>query len=110
MSNAAPKPAKQAAKALKNPLKAARDVSGYTEMKKQQEAQQQKADAAAAAAEERNVAAEKGISGAEEKKRQAALEAARGRSAGRRARGGARGYRSLLAPAGDDTGTSLSGR
>lgn len=110
MSNAAQQPVKQTYKTVKNPLKAVRDVSGYTEMKKQQEVQKQKADAAAAIAEERNTAAEKRISEADEKKRQAAQAAARGRSASRRARGGARGYRSLLSPANESGSGSLSGR
>jgi len=107
MSNAAPKPAKQAVKTLKNPLKAVRDVSGYTDMKDEAAKKQQEQEARVAAAESKQAEAAAAV---EDKAKAMEGEAAKKRSARRRAGAGRGGYRSLLSPArSGDVSSSLSG-
>jgi hypothetical protein len=90
------RPFKQAKKVVTNPLKAVRDVTGYTEMKEEVMRKQREQEALAEAAQGKQLSSSAKVA---DKERRLRLEEARKVSSRRSASGGrGRGYRSLLSP------------
>jgi hypothetical protein len=104
------RPFKQTYKTVKNPLKAVRDVTGYTEMKKEMMRKQREQEELAKAAQKKQADSTAKVNAKERKLR---TEEARRVSSRRSAMGGGfRGYRSLLAPSrvgGTTTSRTLGG-